>query len=164
MSDAEARPADVTSGGRITRLRLIRDGPLQVKGEVELQDEDGAPIDLKGRKTLILCRCGNSRSKPFCDGSHLRVRRSTHPAAQADPARLNPTRKGLTAMCAPLTYTVTGMTCSSCADKVLGAVETLPGIAEVDVDLATATLTIVGHEVADADVRAAVTGVGYQIA
>lgn len=67
-------------------------------------------------------------------------------------------------MCAPLTYTVTGMTCGACADKVVGAVENLPGIAEVDVDLATATLTIVGHEVADADVRAAVVGAGYQVA
>ena len=29
---------------------------------------DGVPFEVRERQTL--CRCGNSRNKPFCDGSH----------------------------------------------------------------------------------------------
>jgi CDGSH-type Zn-finger protein len=29
---------------------------------------DGTPYEVRNRVTL--CRCGNSRNKPFCDGSH----------------------------------------------------------------------------------------------
>lgn len=45
-------------------------GPLICKGdaEVTLQDADGNLI-LKD-KEFALCRCGQSKSKPFCDGTH----------------------------------------------------------------------------------------------
>ena len=46
-----------------------RDGPLLVRGPVKLVDQDGRPIDV-GRATVALCRCGRSRIKPFCDGTH----------------------------------------------------------------------------------------------
>ncbi len=46
-----------------------RDGPLLVRGEFRLQDQDGNEID-PGRDTVALCRCGKSRMRPFCDGSH----------------------------------------------------------------------------------------------
>jgi CDGSH-type Zn-finger protein len=48
-----------------------RDGPLIVRGNFRLVDQDGAEID-PGRKTIALCRCGKSGIKPFCDGSHKR--------------------------------------------------------------------------------------------
>jgi CDGSH-type Zn-finger protein len=48
-----------------------RDGPLIVRGDFRLLDQDGAEID-PGRKTVALCRCGKSGIKPFCDGSHKR--------------------------------------------------------------------------------------------
>ncbi|MGY1828370.1 MULTISPECIES: CDGSH iron-sulfur domain-containing protein [unclassified Blastococcus] len=48
-----------------------RDGPLIVRGNFRLQDQDGAEID-PGRETIALCRCGKSGIKPFCDGSHKR--------------------------------------------------------------------------------------------
>jgi CDGSH-type Zn-finger protein len=48
-------------------------GPLVVEGEVELVDLRGNPVDVSGRQRLMLCRCGVSKSKPFCDGSHHRV-------------------------------------------------------------------------------------------
>lgn len=46
-----------------------RDGPLLVRGPFRLQDTDGRQID-PGRKIVALCRCGRSRIRPFCDGSH----------------------------------------------------------------------------------------------
>ena len=48
-----------------------RDGPLIVRGDFRLVDQDGAEID-PGRDTIALCRCGKSGIKPFCDGTHKR--------------------------------------------------------------------------------------------
>ena len=50
-----------------------RDGPLLVRGPFTLQDQDGNTIEV-GRKTVALCRCGKSRMRPFCDGTHKLIR------------------------------------------------------------------------------------------
>ena len=50
-----------------------RDGPLLVRGPFRLLDQDGNEIEA-GRDTVALCRCGKSRLRPFCDGSHKVVR------------------------------------------------------------------------------------------
>ena len=50
-----------------------RDGPLLVRGPFTLADQDGNPIEV-GRRTVALCRCGKSRMRPFCDGTHKLVR------------------------------------------------------------------------------------------
>ena len=50
-----------------------RDGPLLVRGPFTLQDQDGNVIEV-GRKTVALCRCGKSRIRPLCDGTHQLVR------------------------------------------------------------------------------------------
>ena len=50
-----------------------RDGPLLVRGPFTLEDMYGRPIEA-GRETVALCRCGKSRIRPFCDGSHKLVR------------------------------------------------------------------------------------------
>jgi CDGSH-type Zn-finger protein len=44
-----------------------------VRGPFTLRDQDGNDIDV-GRETVALCRCGRSRIRPFCDGSHKLVR------------------------------------------------------------------------------------------
>ena len=59
---------DVDGGATITPYR---NGPLIVRGDFRLLDQDGAEID-PGRRTVALCRCGKSGIKPFCDGSHKR--------------------------------------------------------------------------------------------
>jgi CDGSH-type Zn-finger protein len=55
------------------KITLYRDGPLLVRGEVELLDQDGNPIETD-RGTIALCRCGKSRLRPFCDGTHNLIR------------------------------------------------------------------------------------------
>jgi CDGSH-type Zn-finger protein len=50
-----------------------RDGPLLVRGPIRLQDQDGNEIEVD-RGTIALCRCGRSRARPFCDGTHKLVR------------------------------------------------------------------------------------------
>jgi CDGSH-type Zn-finger protein len=54
-------------------LTPYRDGPYLIRGEFELTDQDGEPIDAR-RGTVALCRCGASRTKPFCDGTHKSIR------------------------------------------------------------------------------------------
>lgn len=50
-----------------------RDGPLLVRGPFRLLDQDGNEIEVY-RRTVALCRCGKSRLRPFCDGTHKIVR------------------------------------------------------------------------------------------
>ena len=46
-----------------------RDGPLLIRGPFTLRDQDGNVLDVE-REVVALCRCGKSRMKPFCDGTH----------------------------------------------------------------------------------------------
>lgn len=46
-----------------------RDGPLLVRGPFTLVDPSGQTIP-SNRRTVALCRCGKSRMRPFCDGTH----------------------------------------------------------------------------------------------
>ncbi len=52
-----------------TTITLRRNGSLKVEGDFTLIDEAGEPIALVPGKPISLCRCGDSRKKPFCDGS-----------------------------------------------------------------------------------------------
>jgi len=55
------------------RITPYEDGPLLVRGSFELMDQNGEPIESR-RRTVALCRCGKSRIKPFCDGTHKATR------------------------------------------------------------------------------------------
>jgi CDGSH-type Zn-finger protein len=54
-------------------ITAYRDGPLLVRGPVQIRDMHGNPIDA-GRETVALCRCGKSRIRPLCDGTHKLIR------------------------------------------------------------------------------------------
>ncbi|MGM1016149.1 MAG: CDGSH iron-sulfur domain-containing protein [Actinomycetota bacterium] len=67
-----------TSSPETPRITAYPDGPLIVRGDVEIVDRDGTRIDPR-RRTMALCRCGVSAIKPFCDGTHKLVGfRTTH--------------------------------------------------------------------------------------
>lgn len=53
-------------------IKVVNNGPYQVKGPVRLVDHDGEEYELTGR-TQLLCRCGHSANKPLCDGAHVRT-------------------------------------------------------------------------------------------
>ena len=55
--------ADVT-------IKSNQNGPFLVTGAVTLTDHEGNAFDLGGKETIALCRCGASKNRPFCDGSH----------------------------------------------------------------------------------------------
>jgi len=52
-------------------IKAQSNGPLLVSGISEIKQVSGAPIATK--QTAVLCRCGASKKKPFCDGSHNKV-------------------------------------------------------------------------------------------
>jgi CDGSH-type Zn-finger protein len=46
--------------------------PLWVKGEIPVFSAEGVPYEVRNR--VALCRCGGSKNKPFCDGTHVNIR------------------------------------------------------------------------------------------
>jgi len=47
-----------------------RRGPIYVRGGIPVVSADGFEYEIRNRVTL--CRCGESKNKPFCDGKHIR--------------------------------------------------------------------------------------------
>jgi CDGSH-type Zn-finger protein len=66
---AGGHPASVAD----TIITPYRDGPLLVRGPFRIVDQDGDEI-VNDREVVALCRCGKSRLRPFCDGTHKLVR------------------------------------------------------------------------------------------
>jgi copper chaperone len=67
-------------------------------------------------------------------------------------------------MSSTATYTVSGMTCGHCVSSVTEEVGTIPGVTDVQVDLASGAVTITSDSpVEDAAVRAAVDEAGYEL-
>ena len=63
------------------------------------------------------------------------------------------------------TYSVTGMTCGHCVQAVTGELKELPGVADVQVDLASGVVTVTSEAALPDDaVRAAVDEAGYELA
>ncbi len=65
-------PAD--SGGMPTeniRMEVLPNGPLLCHGNLTIKQSDGTEIQKVN--VTAFCRCGSSSTKPFCDGSHVKV-------------------------------------------------------------------------------------------
>ncbi|MEI7683486.1 MAG: CDGSH iron-sulfur domain-containing protein [Planctomycetota bacterium] len=55
-------------------IRCREHGPLVVMGPVRVVDHLGQEIPLPTEKEFVaLCRCGGSKTKPFCDGRHKEI-------------------------------------------------------------------------------------------
>ena len=61
-------------------------------------------------------------------------------------------------------YTVRGMSCEHCILSVREEVSELPGVHEVDVDLASGRMRVAGAAIDDDAVRIAVERAGYEVA
>lgn len=55
---------------------VVDDGPLEVTGGVPVTRSDGQPLEVRNR--MVLCRCGQSSTKPLCDGTHYEVEFTDH--------------------------------------------------------------------------------------
>ncbi len=79
------------------KIKVQENGPYLVTGSIPLfevsmlPDDQGLSIDWQEGKrypeqvAYKLCRCGQSKNKPFCDDSHLRVRFNGAEVASRDP-------------------------------------------------------------------------------
>ncbi len=51
-------------------IKVRANGPYLVTGPFRLVDAEGDAYELPEGEGVVLCRCGGSLSKPFCDKSH----------------------------------------------------------------------------------------------
>ena len=52
-------------------IKVRENGPYKVTGPIRLIDADGNEYDVgEAGEPIVLCRCGASKNKPFCDKSH----------------------------------------------------------------------------------------------
>jgi CDGSH-type Zn-finger protein len=64
--------SEVAATQRASKITIscIKDGPITFRGKLRLHNEFGQEcVKMRGS----ICRCGQSASKPFCDGSHERT-------------------------------------------------------------------------------------------
>lgn len=67
-------------------IRALKNGPYEVRGEPSLMDRRGGKY--RGQKDpLYLCRCGHSKNKPYCDGSHAEVGFQAEESASAPASK-----------------------------------------------------------------------------
>lgn len=67
MNDDNNREAETLE----TKVEILENGPLLVYGTLKVTDKNGN-TETKN-KTTAFCRCGQSQTKPYCDGSHVKA-------------------------------------------------------------------------------------------
>ncbi|TVQ84065.1 MAG: hypothetical protein EA400_18155 [Chromatiaceae bacterium] len=60
-----------SAGGGPLKIKVVPNGPLLIEGNLTIRAGSGR-VAWQGEKTW-LCRCGASKNKPFCDGTHKKV-------------------------------------------------------------------------------------------
>ena len=65
----ESKPLEKRNG--TLHISPLKGGPFMAKGSVEICSGTGRTVTRT--QETALCRCGASKNKPFCDGSHVRV-------------------------------------------------------------------------------------------
>ncbi len=51
-------------------IQVRPNGPLKVTGPITILDAEGVAFELPQGSSIVLCRCGHSKNKPFCDTTH----------------------------------------------------------------------------------------------
>ncbi len=51
-------------------IKVRDDGPYKVTGPARLIDAEGGQWQIEPGRSVVLCRCGHSAKRPFCDGAH----------------------------------------------------------------------------------------------
>ena len=54
-------------------IKVRKNGPYKVMGPITLIDADGNEFELPEGDGVVLCRCGASTTKPFCDKTHSKI-------------------------------------------------------------------------------------------
>jgi uncharacterized Fe-S cluster protein YjdI len=56
---------------RTAKVTVMKDGPIVVQGDFEIISQEGNK--LKSMQMTSFCRCGGSKSMPYCDGTHRKI-------------------------------------------------------------------------------------------
>ena len=70
MTPRGTDPGDDPGADEPVVIKVRDNGPYKVTGPVRLIDPEGNEIAYDAERPIVLCRCGQSRTKPFCDASH----------------------------------------------------------------------------------------------
>ncbi len=54
-------------------IQVRPNGPLKITGPITIVDAEGVPFAIPPGSSVVLCRCGHSNNKPFCDTTHKHV-------------------------------------------------------------------------------------------
>ena len=54
-------------------IKVRHNGPYKVTGPIRLIDADGNEYEVPKGESIVLCRCGGSKTKPFCDKTHSKI-------------------------------------------------------------------------------------------
>ena len=54
-----------------TNIKIVSNGPLYLSGKIKITDTNGENFTEETR--VALCRCGQSKNKPFCDNTHKEI-------------------------------------------------------------------------------------------
>lgn len=54
-------------------ITVRSNGPYKIVGPIKVVDADGREFKLPEGSAVVLCRCGHSSTKPFCDATHKRI-------------------------------------------------------------------------------------------
>ena len=52
------------------KITVRLNGPYLIEGPFDLVDQDGNAFTVPDGQRAVLCRCGRSDTKPFCNGNH----------------------------------------------------------------------------------------------
>lgn len=67
----EENPRTLSETSTQPKIRIMKDGPIVVEGQYQVIGKDNR--ELKPTIMTSFCRCGASRSMPFCDGTHRKI-------------------------------------------------------------------------------------------
>jgi CDGSH-type Zn-finger protein len=56
-----------------TVVTINKGGPVKVNGLFTITGVNGEKLEVESSNEVYLCACGQSKNKPFCDGSHKRI-------------------------------------------------------------------------------------------
>lgn len=68
ITSGRSASAAASTGSAVGSVTIYPNGPLVVRGDVDIREVTGDVVS--SCRTVALCRCGRSRVKPYCDGSH----------------------------------------------------------------------------------------------
>jgi CDGSH-type Zn-finger protein len=56
------------------KITIEKNGSINITGGVKVIDDNNSEEILDSKEHYSLCRCGHSKHKPFCDGTHKHIK------------------------------------------------------------------------------------------